>query len=351
MRLDRRRALGRPDLQRRLGVGAAIVLGVDLSLLGRRSAHPARAARACRVAVAHRWRRRSAGFGAVVYNIHAGQPAPGDHAGAPAGPDERGDALHRLGDDPARRARSAARSPRRSGLRTALCGRRASAALTRSSPSLLSPVRSIRADACGRWRSSRRRRPSSRAARSAGAARRPRRGRRLARYLPHMPELPEMEAWRRQLERPGLGVPDREGGAGAHRDAEDVRPAARRARGTALPRRRAARQAAPLPDRRRRARPARPPDDGRAAQVPRRPARRARRRRRSRSSSQGGAKLVLTENARKKRAGVWLLTPEAAEAELAHLGPEALGLGAERLGEIVHARVAPAARAAARPAR
>src|SRR5207237_5825066 len=37
----------------------------------------------------------------------------------------------------------------------------------------------------------------------------------------------------------------------------------------------------------------------------------------------GGAKLVLTENAKKKRAGVWLLTPESAEAELAHLGPEA----------------------------
>ncbi len=51
---------------------------------------------------------------------------------------------------------------------------------------------------------------------------------------------------------------------------------------------------------------------------------------------QGGSKLVLTENARKKRAGVWLLTPEAAEAELAHLGPEALGLGPDRLGEIVH---------------
>ena len=42
---------------------------------------------------------------------------------------------------------------------------------------------------------------------------------------------------------------------------------------------------------------------------------------------EGGSKLVLTENAKKKRAGVWLLTPEAAEAELAHLGPEALGLG------------------------
>jgi formamidopyrimidine-DNA glycosylase len=51
---------------------------------------------------------------------------------------------------------------------------------------------------------------------------------------------------------------------------------------------------------------------------------------------EGGAQLILTENARKKRAGVWLLTPEAAEAELAHLGPEALGLGPERLGEIVH---------------
>jgi formamidopyrimidine-DNA glycosylase len=50
----------------------------------------------------------------------------------------------------------------------------------------------------------------------------------------------------------------------------------------------------------------------------------------------GGGELVLTENARKKRAGVWLLTPETAEAELAHLGPEALGLGPERLGEIVH---------------
>jgi formamidopyrimidine-DNA glycosylase len=49
----------------------------------------------------------------------------------------------------------------------------------------------------------------------------------------------------------------------------------------------------------------------------------------------GGSKLVLTEAGKRKRAGVWLLTPEAAEAELAHLGPEALGLGPERLGEIL----------------
>ncbi len=49
---------------------------------------------------------------------------------------------------------------------------------------------------------------------------------------------------------------------------------------------------------------------------------------------QGGSQLVLTEAGAKKRAGVWLLTPEEAELELAHLGPEALGLGAERLAEI-----------------
>jgi formamidopyrimidine-DNA glycosylase len=49
----------------------------------------------------------------------------------------------------------------------------------------------------------------------------------------------------------------------------------------------------------------------------------------------GGSKLVLTENAKKKRAGVWLLTPEGAAAEIGHLGPEALGLDADALGEIL----------------
>jgi formamidopyrimidine-DNA glycosylase len=49
---------------------------------------------------------------------------------------------------------------------------------------------------------------------------------------------------------------------------------------------------------------------------------------------EGGSRLVLTEAGAKKRAGVWLLTPEEAEAELAHLGPEALGLGGEQLAEI-----------------
>jgi formamidopyrimidine-DNA glycosylase len=48
-----------------------------------------------------------------------------------------------------------------------------------------------------------------------------------------------------------------------------------------------------------------------------------------------GGELVLTEAGSKKRAGVWLETPERTEDELAHLGPEALGLGAERLREIL----------------
>jgi formamidopyrimidine-DNA glycosylase len=50
---------------------------------------------------------------------------------------------------------------------------------------------------------------------------------------------------------------------------------------------------------------------------------------------EGGSKLILTENAKKKRAGVWLLNPEQAQAEVEHLGPEALGLDAQRLGEIL----------------
>jgi formamidopyrimidine-DNA glycosylase len=50
---------------------------------------------------------------------------------------------------------------------------------------------------------------------------------------------------------------------------------------------------------------------------------------------EGGGRLVLTEAGTKKRAGVWLLTPERAEAELAYLGPDALGVGADRLGEIL----------------
>jgi formamidopyrimidine-DNA glycosylase len=52
---------------------------------------------------------------------------------------------------------------------------------------------------------------------------------------------------------------------------------------------------------------------------------------------EGGAELVLTEGGPKKRAGVWVFTPEAVEAELAHLGPDALNLPAQLLGEILRA--------------
>jgi len=54
-----------------------------------------------------------------------------------------------------------------------------------------------------------------------------------------------------------------------------------------------------------------------------------------RLSFSDGSELVLTEAGKKKRAGVWLLTPAALEAELAHLGPDALGLAPERLGEVL----------------
>lgn len=48
-----------------------------------------------------------------------------------------------------------------------------------------------------------------------------------------------------------------------------------------------------------------------------------------------GGELVLTEAGKKKRAGVWLATPERIEADLAHLGPDALELDATTLGEIL----------------
>jgi len=50
---------------------------------------------------------------------------------------------------------------------------------------------------------------------------------------------------------------------------------------------------------------------------------------------ENGSELVLTEAGSKKRAGVWLETPEQTAAELAHIGPEALGLPAELLREIL----------------
>lgn len=48
-----------------------------------------------------------------------------------------------------------------------------------------------------------------------------------------------------------------------------------------------------------------------------------------------GGELVLTEAGKKKRAGVWLVTNEQLDADLAHLGPDALDLDAAALAEIL----------------
>ena len=48
-----------------------------------------------------------------------------------------------------------------------------------------------------------------------------------------------------------------------------------------------------------------------------------------------GSELQLTEAGSKKRAGVWLLPPDSAAAELAHLGPEADRLDTEEVAHIL----------------
>ena len=58
-----------------------------------------------------------------------------------------------------------------------------------------------------------------------------------------------------------------------------------------------------------------------------------------------GGELDLTEGGKKKRAGVWLVTPDGLDAELAHLGPDALDVGRRRAGRD------PAPRAPAAPSR
>jgi formamidopyrimidine-DNA glycosylase len=149
-----------------------------------------------------------------------------------------------------------------------------------------------------------------------------------------VPEFPEMEAWRRELDGPVSAFPIEKAGPAHIATLKTIDPplAALEGRRLSGAERRAKRLLFPT-------------EDGelvllvhlmtagrlkylRAGEKgPKTPAFRLR--------FQGGAELVLTEAGKKKRAGVWLLTPEQAEAELAHIGPEALGLGAERLGEIL----------------
>jgi len=149
-----------------------------------------------------------------------------------------------------------------------------------------------------------------------------------------MPELPEVEAWRRALDDPVSAFPVEQAGPAHVATLKTFDPPLRDLEGRRLAgaERRAKRLLFPT-------------EDGElvlmihlmsAGRVrylgagekgPKTPAFRLR--------FEGGGQLVLTEGGPKKRAGVWLLTPDAAEEELAHLGPEALGLGDERLGEIL----------------
>jgi formamidopyrimidine-DNA glycosylase len=150
-----------------------------------------------------------------------------------------------------------------------------------------------------------------------------------------MPELPEMEAWRRQLNDPVSAFPIAKAGPAhiATLKTFDPPPAALEGRRFRGAERRGKRLLLPT-------------DDGELVLLvhlmtagrlkyltagekgPAKPA--------FGLEFAGGSKLVLTENAKKKRAGVWLLTPAAAAAELAHLGPEADTLDAAQLAEILH---------------
>jgi formamidopyrimidine-DNA glycosylase len=148
-----------------------------------------------------------------------------------------------------------------------------------------------------------------------------------------MPELPEMEAWRRQLDEPVRAFPIAAAGPAHVATLKTFDPplSALEGRRLAGTRRRAKRLLFPTEDGELvllvhlmtsgRLRYLRAGEKG-----PKAPA--------FRLEFEGGAQLVLTEAGSKKRAGVWLLTPEAAEQELAHLGPEALGLGADALAAI-----------------
>src|SRR5262245_44860660 len=48
-----------------------------------------------------------------------------------------------------------------------------------------------------------------------------------------------------------------------------------------------------------------------------------------------GGELLLTEAGKKKRAGVWLVTPAQLAEELAHLGPDALDVDGPALEEVL----------------
>jgi formamidopyrimidine-DNA glycosylase len=149
-----------------------------------------------------------------------------------------------------------------------------------------------------------------------------------------MPELPEMEALRRALDGPVSAFPIAQAGPAHVATLKTFDPplSALEGRRLAGAERRAKRLLFPTEDGELalvvhlmtagRLRFLRPGESG-----PKKPA--------FRLAFEGGGQLVMTEAGSKKRAGVWLYTPEQADSEVAHLGPEALGLGAATLTEIL----------------
>ena len=149
-----------------------------------------------------------------------------------------------------------------------------------------------------------------------------------------MPELPEMEAWRRELDEPVSAFPIAKAGPAHIATLKTFDPplSALEGRRFTGAERRAKRMLFPTAD-------------GELVLLvhlmtagrlryllvgekrPKTPA--------FRLAFEGGAELILTEAGKKKRAGVWLLAPEAVELELGHLGPEANELDAAQLGEIL----------------
>ena len=149
-----------------------------------------------------------------------------------------------------------------------------------------------------------------------------------------MPELPEVEAWRRQLDENVKRFPIEQAGPAHIATLKTFDPplSALEGEGLAGARRRAKRLLFPTDDGELvlmvhlmsagRLRYLRPGEKG-----PKTPA--------FRVGFADGGELVLTEAGKKKRAGVWLLRPDALEEELAHLGPEADELDAATLAQIL----------------
>src|SRR3954463_11557804 len=140
-----------------------------------------------------------------------------------------------------------------------------------------------------------------------------------------MPELPEMEAWRRQLNEPVSAFPIEKAGPAHVATLKTFDPplSALDGRRLAGAKRRAKRLLFPT-------------EDGELVLLvhlmsagrlrylkagekgPKTPA--------FRLLFEGGGQLVLTEGGPKKRAGVWLLTPQEGEGEKGNPGPEENGL-------------------------